>query len=92
MLYTCTETNGRFQLDMGDVHKEWDERELAIDLVGVNRIQYPIVVGDRDGAEQHTVARLSMAVNLPHNVKGTHMSRFIEVLSKYQGSMFSRPC
>ncbi len=85
MLYVGRETNGRFQLAMEDVHKEWDERELGIDLVGVNRIQYPIVVADRGGAEQHTVAQVSMAVSLPHNVKGIHMSRFIEVLSEYQG-------
>ncbi len=87
MLYTGRETNGRFQLAMEDVHKEWDGRELAIDLAGVNKIQYPIIVSDRGGAEQHTVAQVSMAVGLPHDAKGTHMSRFIEVLSQYQGSM-----
>lgn len=84
MLYVGGETNGRFQLAMEDVHKEWDEREIAIDLVGVDKIQYPIVVSDRDGAGHNTVAQLSMSVNLPHNVKGTHMSRFIEILREFQ--------
>jgi len=87
MLYVGRDTNGRFQLAMDDVHKEWDGRELAIDFAGVTGIQYPIVVSDRGGKEQHTVAQVSMAAGLPHNAKGTHMSRFIEVLSEYQGSM-----
>ena len=87
MLYVAGTPNGRFELAMEDVHNEWDERQLPIDLVGVNQIRYPIIVCDRDVEEQHTVAQLSMAVSLPHNVKGTHMSRFIEVLSEYQGAM-----
>lgn len=49
---------------MDDVHKEWDGREIAIDLAGVSKIQYPIVVSDRGGVEQHTVAQVSMAVSL----------------------------
>jgi GTP cyclohydrolase I len=75
------------QLIMEDVHNRSDERRIPIDQVGVSDVHYPIVVLDRDCRQQHTVARLSMAVNLPHHVKGTHMSRFIEVLNEYQGEM-----
>lgn len=80
-------TNGTRQLVMEDVHKEWDERNLPLDHVGVSHILYPIVVINRERQQQHTVAELSMAVNLPHNVKGTHMSRFIEVLNEYEGDV-----
>jgi GTP cyclohydrolase IB len=75
------------QLIMEDVHNRCDHRRIPIDQVGVNDVYYPIVVLDRQHRRQHTVARLSMAVNLPHHVKGTHMSRFIEVLNEYQGEM-----
>ena len=75
------------QLIMEDVHNRGDERRIPIDQVGVSDVHYPIVVLDRDRRQQHTIARLSMAVNLPHHVKGTHMSRFIEVLNEYQGEI-----
>lgn len=84
---TRHKTNGTRQLVMEDVHKEWDERNLPIDQVGVNHILFPIVVMNREGQEQHTVAELSMSVNLPHDLRGTHMSRFIEVLNEYQGDV-----
>jgi GTP cyclohydrolase IB len=75
------------QLTMEDVHNRGDERRIPIDQVGVSDVHYPIVVLDRHRRKQHTVARLSMGVNLPHHVKGTHMSRFIEVLNEHQGEM-----
>jgi GTP cyclohydrolase I len=49
--------------------------------VGVTGLSYPITILDREDTEQRTVADISMSVSLPHNFKGTHMSRFIEVLS-----------
>ena len=64
---------------MEDVQGRRDEREVALDRVGVSGLRYPIVVLDRDHQKQHTVAVLKMSVNLPHEFKGTHMSRFIEV-------------
>jgi GTP cyclohydrolase I len=70
-----------------DVQNQRDERQIPIDQVGIRDLQYPIVVRDRTRAPQHTVARLTMAVNLPHDCKGTHMSRFIEVLHEYQGEV-----
>jgi GTP cyclohydrolase IB len=78
------------QLVMGDVHNRCDHRRIPIDQVGVSDVHYPIVVLDRQHRRQHTVAQLSMGVNLPHHIKGTHMSRFIEVLNEYQGEMTLR--
>jgi GTP cyclohydrolase I len=75
------------QVVMEDVHNRGDRRRIPIDQVGVSDVHYPIVVLDRDRRKQQTVARLNMAVNLPRHVKGTHMSRFIEVLNEYQGEM-----
>lgn len=75
---------------MEDVQGRRDEREVALDRVGVSGLRYPIVVLDRDHQEQHTVAVLKMSVNLPHEFKGTHMSRFIEVLNEHRGEITMR--
>jgi GTP cyclohydrolase I len=61
-----------------------DTRKIPIDRVGVKDISYPIVVMDRANRTQHTVARITMSVDLPHHFKGTHMSRFVEVLNTYR--------
>jgi GTP cyclohydrolase I len=63
-----------------DVQGRADERHIAIDRVGIKQIRHPVRVKDRSSGEQHTVATFNMYVNLPHNFKGTHMSRFVEVL------------
>lgn len=70
-----------------DVARQPDERGIAIDKVGVKKIRYPIAVLDRANGTQHTVATCNMYVNLPHSFKGTHMSRFIEVLNQYRGEI-----
>ena len=75
---------------MEDVQGRRDEREVALDRVGVSGLRYPIVVLDRDHQKQHTVAVLKMSVNLPHEFKGTHMSRFIEVLNEHRGEITMR--
>jgi GTP cyclohydrolase I len=79
--------NGSAPVAMVDVHQEGDHRKIPIDRVGVKDISYPVEVLDRNQGKQHTIAKISMAVNLPHDVKGTHMSRFIEILSAYEGQM-----
>ena len=68
--------------DIPDVQGSQDTRQIAIDKVGVKDIKHPVVVKDRSGREQHTVANFNMYVSLPHNFKGTHMSRFIEILNE----------
>jgi GTP cyclohydrolase I len=67
-----------------DVQITRDTRKIAIDKVGVKDISYPIVVMDKANRMQHTVARINMFVDLPHHFKGTHMSRFIEILNTYR--------
>jgi GTP cyclohydrolase IB len=59
-------------------------RALPINKVGVKDISYPVVVLDRAEGRQHTVARVNMYVDLPHHFRGTHMSRFIEILNRYR--------
>jgi len=63
-----------------DTQNERDERRIPIDRVGVKNLRFPLRIRDRDQATQHTVALVTMAVDLPHQHKGTHMSRFVEVL------------
>ncbi len=65
-----------------DVQARADTRRIPIDKVGIKDILHPVRIQDRTGEEQHTVARFNMYVNLPHNFKGTHMSRFVEILNK----------
>lgn len=65
---------------MEDVQNQSDSRELPIDLVGVSGLRYPITVRDRTRKRQSTVADMTLSVSLPHHFKGTHMSRFIEVV------------
>jgi GTP cyclohydrolase I len=72
---------------MHDIQNEHDDREITIDLVGVRELRYPIVVLDQHEGTQETVASLTMSVNLPHQFKGTHMSRFLEVLNRHRGEI-----
>lgn len=67
-----------------DVQGSPDDRRIAIDRVGIKAIRHPVVVKDRSGREQHTVATFNMYVGLPHNFKGTHMSRFVEILENHE--------
>jgi GTP cyclohydrolase I len=63
-----------------DTQSERDDRHLPIDRVGVRSLRFPLSIRDRAAAVQHTVATVSLAVDLPHQFKGTHMSRFVEML------------
>ena len=67
-----------------DIQSSKDTRRLAIDQVGIRRLKHPIRVRDRSGGDQNTVALFNMYVGLPHNFKGTHMSRFVEVLNEHE--------
>src|SRR5215204_5869666 len=73
-----------------DVQSRSDERRIPINQVGVSDLRYPISVLDRQQEKQQTVASLSLAVDLPHHFKGTHMSRFIEVLNEHRGEVTMR--
>jgi len=64
-----------------DVQNLPDVRQLAIDKVGIKAIRHPVKVKDKTGGAQHTVATFNMYVHLPHHFKGTHMSRFVEILN-----------
>jgi GTP cyclohydrolase IB len=66
--------------EVEDVQARADTRRIPINRVGIKDIKHPVRVKDRSAGEQHTIATFNMYVNLPHNFKGTHMSRFVEVL------------
>lgn len=70
-----------------DIQGEPDFRRINIDKVGVKDIRYPIVVLDKKNKFQQTIASISMFVDLPHQFKGTHMSRFIEILNEHRGEL-----
>lgn len=69
---------------IADVQSSEDLRRIPINKVGIKDIRHPVRVSDRTGGEQHTIATFNMYVNLPHNFKGTHMSRFVEILNQHE--------
>jgi len=76
--------------DLEDVQNHKDHREVPIEQVGVSDLRYPITVLDRAAQSQRTVASIDLSVGLPHDTKGTHMSRFIEVLERHRGEITVR--
>jgi GTP cyclohydrolase I len=69
---------------IADVQGSADTRQIPIDKVGIKDIRHPVRIKDRSVGEQHTIATFNMYVNLPHNFKGTHMSRFVEILNQHE--------
>ncbi len=67
---------------LADVQSMRDNRNISIDKVGVRGVRYPISLLDRSKKRQHTIADINMYVLLPSSFKGTHMSRFIEILNE----------
>ena len=67
-----------------DVQNTQDTRAIAINKVGIKDIRHPVQVKDRTGKIQHTIANFNMYVALPHEFKGTHMSRFVEILNNHE--------
>ncbi len=72
---------------MKDVQAGPDFRNMPIEKVGIRNIRYPITVRDKSRETQQTVADVSLSVNLPHTNRGTHMSRFIEVLDRFKNEV-----
>lgn len=79
--------NAPSSTELIDVQAHPDGRQVPIAKVGVKNIRFPIAVRDRGGPAQHTVASIDMSVDLPHHFKGTHMSRFLEILNAYDGEI-----
>lgn len=76
--------NATAKRSIADVQSSADTRHLAIDRVGIKGIRHPVKVKDKSVGVQHTIATFNMYVHLPHNFKGTHMSRFVEILNEHE--------
>ncbi len=72
---------------MKDIQKQQDDRNITVDEVGVSGIRYPINVKDRLHGLQKTVSDITMSVELLPEFKGTHMSRFLEILNEVRGEI-----
>lgn len=70
-----------------DIQNSPDDRQIPIWKAGIKNLLYPIDVLDRENKVQHTVARVSLYVDLPHHFKGTHMSRFVAILNEQRGKI-----
>ncbi|MBB5019712.1 GTP cyclohydrolase I [Chitinivorax tropicus] len=69
---------------IADVQNSPDHRNLAINKVGIKSIRHPLKVADKTSGVQHTIALFNMYVHLPKHFKGTHMSRFVEILNSHE--------
>jgi GTP cyclohydrolase I len=69
--------------ELHDTQNQPDHRRIAIDRVGVTGLRYPLRIRDKAHESQHTIATCALTVDLPHQFKGTHMSRFVEVLNEF---------
>jgi len=69
------------KLPIEDVQSRPDTRQIAINKVGIKSVRHPVRVADKDAGVQHTIANFNMYVYLPQHFKGTHMSRFLEILN-----------
>ena len=67
---------------MKDVQNEQDRRNIQLKQVGIKKLRWPIELKDKEHGSQHSVADVSLSVDLPHNLRGTHMSRFVECLQE----------
>jgi len=76
--------NSRDPMQIPDVQNSADSRQLPINKVGIKDIRHPIKVADKSGGVRHTIATFNMYVGLPHNFKGTHMSRFVAILNGHE--------
>ena len=72
------------KLPIEDVQSRPDTRQIAINKVGIKSVRHPVRVADKDAGVQHTIANFNMYVYLPQHFKGTHMSRFLEILNGYE--------
>jgi GTP cyclohydrolase I len=72
---------------MIDVQSMRDDRQIPIQKVGVKGMRYPITLLDRSLGKQHTTATVNLFADLPHDFKGTHMSRFVEVFETYRNDL-----
>ncbi|MBU1240852.1 GTP cyclohydrolase I FolE2 [Myxococcota bacterium] len=72
---------------MEDVQNHRDHRQIPIDHVGITDINWPIIVADRENTEQHTIGSFTLSVDLPKEFKGTHMSRFVTILSDFSSEI-----
>lgn len=73
--------------ELKDTQNERDDRRLPIDRVGIKKLRFPVEVRDKGGSVQRTVATVALTVDLPAHFKGTHMSRFVEVLHSHGGCL-----
>lgn len=72
---------------MIDIQNTPDTREIPLKKVGIKDLEYPVKVLDKKSGTQSTTAKIDLFVNLPHNYKGTHMSRFIEIFHKHHQNL-----
>jgi GTP cyclohydrolase I len=67
---------------MKDVQSQKDLRNIALKKVGIKDLKWPVSILDKNYGHQNTVAKMELSVDLPHDVRGTHMSRFVEVVNE----------
>lgn len=77
-------SNDQTSTQIADVQGRADRRNLSINKVGICDIRHPVSIAQRAGGHQSTIATFGMYVSLPHEFKGTHMSRFVQILNAHE--------
>ncbi len=77
-------SNTKETINLLDIQSNASEIAIPLDRVGVRAVEIPLIVKDKEAGKQHTIAKVDMAVNLPAEFKGTHMSRFLESLEAWR--------
>jgi GTP cyclohydrolase I len=73
---------------MKDIQRRKDKRGIPIKEVGISEIFLPISVSDKKNKLQQVISRIKISTNLSPEKRGTHLSRFLEVINKYQAYNF----
>lgn len=76
-------------MSIEDVQNNPDNRNIPINKVGIKDISHPFIIEDLNARRQHSIGNFTMSVNLPHDVKGTHMSRFVALLNEADETVIS---
>jgi len=75
-------------MGLADIQSSQPDAQIPIDKVGIKGLKYPVLVLDRQKGQQHTIAEFNLYVDLPAQFKGTHMSRFIEVINEFKDEIY----
>lgn len=77
------------EANLPDVQKQSEKSGITLDKVGVKGVEWPLVISQSDGERIRVLGKWNMYVEVKAGTKGTHMSRFIELLKIYESKQIT---